>query len=51
MEMLDCGIGMLGMPAGDPDVLATIQNHKSRRLSLPNDDSSISDLSNGLKMR
>ncbi|GKZ94895.1 hypothetical protein AnigIFM59636_008626 [Aspergillus niger] len=37
MEMWDCGLGGMAMPAGDLVVVVTIPNHEPRRLALPND--------------
>ncbi|KAI3050643.1 hypothetical protein CBS147353_11632 [Aspergillus niger] len=51
MEMWDCGLGRLAMPAGDLDVVVTIPNHEPRRLALPNDESLINEIFHGLKMR
>ncbi|OJZ80417.1 hypothetical protein ASPFODRAFT_174569 [Aspergillus luchuensis CBS 106.47] len=51
MEMWDCGLGGMAMPAGDLDVVVTIPNHEPRRLALPNDESLINELFHGLKMR
>ncbi|KAI2928799.1 hypothetical protein CBS147321_10962 [Aspergillus niger] len=51
MEMWDCGLGGMAMPAGDLVVVVTIPNHEPRRLALPNDESLINELFHGLKMR
>ncbi|OJZ79849.1 hypothetical protein ASPFODRAFT_148529, partial [Aspergillus luchuensis CBS 106.47] len=51
MEMWDCGLGGMAMPAGDLVVVVTIPNHEPRRLSLPNDEFLINELFHGLKMR